>query len=137
MLDIMKKYQKEDHTNYDSFICFILSHGDKGTVLGVDGEEEFISNLISCFNGRNCETLIGKPKVFFIQACQGGELDAGVLYYEDDSAPIYECDGKSLPITADFLTAYSTTEDNVSLRSSDGSVFIQKLCKILEDPHHL
>ncbi|XP_073489358.1 caspase-8-like [Aquarana catesbeiana] len=137
MLDIMKEYQKKDHAKKDSFICFILSHGGLGTVLGVDGEKVRIKDLTRCFNGRHCESLIGKPKVFFIQACRGDELDGGVSYEGDGSTSTYECDRGSLPIAADFLTAYASTEDYKSLRGPKGSIYIQKLCKILEDPHHI
>ncbi|XP_077304751.1 caspase-3-like [Lithobates pipiens] len=137
MLDIMKEYQKKDHSKNDSFICFILSHGDQGTVLGVDRKKMLIKNLTSCFNGRHCKSLIGKPKVFFIQACRGDELDGGVTCEGDGSTSTYECDGGSLPITADFLTAYASPEDYKSLRGSEGSIYIQKLCEILENPNHV
>ncbi|XP_040213148.1 caspase-3-like isoform X2 [Rana temporaria] len=136
MLDIMKEYSEKDHANNDSFICFILSHGCQETVLGVDGKKVLIKDLTSCFNGQNCKSLIGKPKVFFIQACRGDELDGGVPYEGDGSTSTYECDGGTLPITADFLTAYASTEGYKCLRGLEGSVYIQKLCKILEDPDH-
>nr|DBA20059.1 TPA: hypothetical protein GDO54_015800 [Pyxicephalus adspersus] len=138
MLDVMKEYGKKDHSQKDSFICFILSHGHTGTVLGVDGEEVPIRNLTSCFNGPNCYFLIGKPKIFFIQACQGGKFDTGVPYEEDSSTCTHESDGGSLPVTADFLTAYASTEGYVSLRDpTEGSVYIQNLCKALDDPLYI
>lgn len=134
MLNIMEKYRKTDHSDEDSFICFILSHGDQGIVFGVDGKEVSIKQLTSCFNGQKCPTLNGKPKIFFIQACQGDEFDGGVPYEEDSCTSSHESDGGSLPTPADFLIAYASSEDYVSLRNGEGSVYIQKLCKALEHP---
>ncbi|KAM9305615.1 caspase-8-like [Gastrophryne carolinensis] len=138
LLETIQNYGQEDHSNMDSFVCFILSHGDNGIVYGTDGKGVPIKALTSCFNGRNCRSLVGKPKVFFIQACQGDKLEKGACYEEDGNGSMYENDGSSLPITADFLTAFSTVEEYTSLRDpSHGSVYIQELCSILEDPHFI
>jgi hypothetical protein len=50
----------------DCFICYILSHGDKGTVYGNHGEQASIYELTSYFPGSKCPSLARKPKVFFI-----------------------------------------------------------------------
>lgn len=136
MLNIMKTYAKEDHTEKDSFVCFVLSHGDKGIVYGTDGKEVFVKDLTDQFNGLNCPSLIGKPKVFFIQACQGNKSDTGVTYVSDSNASVYVKDacGQSIPITADFLTAFASVEDYEALRNpKTGCVFIQNLCTVLQD----
>ncbi|XP_073502590.1 caspase-8-like [Phyllobates terribilis] len=136
MLKILKNYAKEDHTGRDSFVCFILSHGHKGIVFGTDGKEVLVKDLTDCFNGQNCPSLVGKPKVFFIQACQGDQSDTGVTYVSDSMEPMYVTDanGGRLPITADFLTAFACFEDYESLRNpTTGSIYIQTLCAVLQD----
>ena len=65
---ILKKASVMDHSKHSSFVCCILSHGDEGVIYGTDGKVE-IRELTSYF-GRN-RSLVGKPKLFFFQACQG------------------------------------------------------------------
>ncbi|XP_075140438.1 caspase-3-like isoform X2 [Leptodactylus fuscus] len=134
----IEAYAKEDHSKRDSFVCFILSHGGKGVVYGTDGEAVSIKELTCYFNGQKCSSLVGKPKIFFFQACQGNESDTGAQYVSDSSSSVYDEDAtmvKSLPITADILTAFASVEDYLSLRSPIyGSIYIQNLCKVLQDP---
>ncbi len=68
-----------------------------------------LDNIWGYFTATQCPTLAGKPKLFFIQACQGDQLDAGVTLInrtETDSGD-YAMSYK-IPIHADFLIAYST-----------------------------
>ncbi|XP_075687330.1 caspase-3-like [Rhinoderma darwinii] len=140
MLNIMKLYAGEDHTEKDSLVCFVLSHGNKGTVCGTDGKDVSVKDLTDCFNGRNCSSLIGKPKVFFIQACQGDQSDEGVSYVSDSTPSAYVNDAPDLrlPTSADFLTAFASVADYVSFRNqTTGSVYIQELCTVLQDHRFL
>lgn len=57
---------KEDHSRYASFVCVLLSHGDEGVFFGTDGSVE-LKYLTSLFRGDRCKSLVGKPKLFFIQ----------------------------------------------------------------------
>jgi caspase 7 len=56
-----------NHSDSDCFLLAMMSHGDiDGKIHAYDGEylaEELWENFI----GTNCETLVGKPKLFFIQ----------------------------------------------------------------------
>ena len=61
-----------DHTNYDAFVCCILTHGKLGVIYTSDGKEVEILGLVDFFTDRMCPSLKGKPKMFFIQACQRG-----------------------------------------------------------------
>lgn len=85
----MKELVKEEslnpaHHNADMFILFVLSHGCHGNIYGTDVENVSIDkDITSCFSPENCPALMGKPKIFFIQACQG-ELRGRV--YSPDSA---------------------------------------------------
>lgn len=66
---------KQEH---DALFVFILSHGSEHGIYGTDGLEVYLeSEIISCFDNRNCKTMIGKPKVFVIQACRGRSKDCG------------------------------------------------------------
>ncbi|NWV18679.1 CASP8 protein, partial [Origma solitaria] len=133
--DKVKEYSKKDHRNMDCFVCFILSHGEKDKVKGVDEECVNIEDLVSCFTGTNCPSLAGKPKVFIIQACQGLAPHLSVTV-EADSTGHLEADATpliSIPDKADILIAMSTVEDCLSFRSCHtGSFYIQSLCEKME-----
>ncbi|NWV48901.1 CASP8 protein, partial [Daphoenositta chrysoptera] len=130
--EIVQEYSKKDHRNMDCFVCFILSHGEKDKVKGVDGVYVNIEDLVSCFTGTNCPSLAGKPKVFIIQACQGS-LGHRPVTVESDSPEPLEADASpvsSIPDKADILVGMATVEDYLSFRScTTGSVYIQSLCK--------
>ncbi|NXK37484.1 CASP8 protein, partial [Piprites chloris] len=131
----VKEYSKRDHRNMDCFVCFIFSHGEKHKIKGIDDEFVNIKDLVTCFSGSNCPSLAGKPKVFFIQACQGTVGHPAVPveadfsgHFETDATPL-----TSIPDLADILVGMSTVEDYLSFRSSaSGSVYIQCLCDKME-----
>lgn len=56
----------DDHSRCASFVCVMLSHGDEGVFFGTDGSVE-LKTLTSLFRGDRCPSLVGKPKLFFIQ----------------------------------------------------------------------
>ena len=118
----------------DAFVCCVLSHGAENVVSGVDGEPLTINDIPSAFNGEHCPALLGKPKVFFIQACQGHSLQPG--YVMDDLT--FERQGQDspqlvfIPAEADFLVAMATVEKYQAVRHTvNGSWFIQSLCEQL------
>ena len=57
---------KEDHSSSASIVCVLLSHGDEGVFFGTDGSVE-LKYLTSLFRGDRVKSLVGKPKLFFIQ----------------------------------------------------------------------
>jgi hypothetical protein len=124
MRDMLSKLGKLDHSDYDCFVCCILSHGEEGLIYGVDQSVE-IEHLIAPFKSNR--TLAGKPKLFFIQACRGTKLMDGI----DTNPYKIQCVNK-IPMEADFLIAYSTIAGFYSWRNSaNGSWFIQSLCELL------
>lgn len=127
----------QDHTNFDCFVCVLLSHGEEGIVFGTDKPVQ-IKDLSDCFKADRCPTLVGKPKIFIIQACRGLQTDSGVKIHVTPDQHVDETDGPSgqtikLPVEADFLFAYSTVPGYFSWRNgANGSWFIQALCETLE-----
>ncbi|XP_030595705.1 caspase-3-like [Archocentrus centrarchus] len=132
MKNLVLNASKQDHKNNASFVCVLLSHGDEGVIYGIDGPER-LDTLIECFKGHHCKSLVGKPKLFFIQACRGSVLDDGVIETDsvkgEEGAEVSE----KIPVEADFLYAYSTAPGYYSWRNTaDGSWFIQVLCEMLQ-----
>ncbi|KAM9804859.1 caspase-8-like [Neosynchiropus ocellatus] len=130
ILSIIEETAAEDHSQMDSLVCMIFSHGDEGRVFGVDGKDVKILELTAPFTGSKCPSLAGKPKMFFIQACQGDKNNDPVTI-ESDSRVL--CDAvrtPTIPSEADFLLARSTVPNFYSYRNVDhGSWFIQSLCE--------
>ncbi|XP_044174844.1 caspase-7-like [Acropora millepora] len=124
---IAQKMASLNHSDYDAFIFFILTHGKEGLLYGTDGTIS-IRDLTSGF--KDATTLAGKPKIFFFQACQGYEYMDGMDVPDGPQAS----SKVSVPAEADFLYAYSTVPGFYSWRNSvNGSWFIQSLTKIFEE----
>ncbi|CAH1787640.1 unnamed protein product, partial [Owenia fusiformis] len=120
------------HDMYESFVLAILSHGTVDAVYGVDNETVPYKEIYNYFNGENCKSLIGKPKIIIIQACQGKDEDGGVVpdggeVKQDDnvdaSSPSpsdlmdekdYPDGAQKSPTMADFFIATATTQGQQS-----------------------
>ncbi|XP_041354906.1 caspase-3-like [Gigantopelta aegis] len=125
-----KHMSLNDHSHFDCFVCCILSHGTQGSVYGVNHVAVPISDVLSQFRSRACHTLAGKPKLFFIQACQGLEPQIGVAVTDTPSVPQ---PAKLAADGTDFLVAYSTEPGYVAFRHrKSGSYFIDALVTNLE-----
>ncbi|XP_078407761.1 caspase-8-like isoform X2 [Cetorhinus maximus] len=133
----LQMYQKFNHINNDCFVCCILSHGERDAVAGTDGELLHIKEIRCMFSGSQCHSLLEKPKVFFIQACQGQKLQTACPVMDcltsSSSDPELDAISHSIPEDRDFLVAMSTVSDYVSYRTGEGSWFIQTLCTCLEE----
>uniref|UniRef100_W5UJ92 Caspase-9 n=1 Tax=Ictalurus punctatus TaxID=7998 RepID=W5UJ92_ICTPU len=155
---------KMDHSEYDCCVVVILSHGTEashnrfpGAVHGVDGPSVPVQIITNYLTGQNCPSLQGKPKLFFIQACGGGEKDTGFevspeevqhtavrLDEQADAIPTSsssdslslsdEPDARaSLPTPSDILVSYSTFPGYVSWRDTNtGSWYVETLDCVLE-----
>ncbi|CAN9497728.1 unnamed protein product [Ophioblennius macclurei] len=137
ILSVVRELSKKDHSQMDCLVCCVLSHGVEGSVLGVDGGHVEIKKLMDPFDGSRCHTLVDKPKIFFIQACQGTEEQKAV-YVESEPCDFRSLESdavktsESIPAGADFLLGMSTVPNFASFREkSSGSWFIQSLCKNL------
>ncbi|XP_053385490.1 caspase-8-like [Mercenaria mercenaria] len=132
-----------DHTCFDCFVCCILTHGVLGHLYGSNGVLISIQDLTSTFQANRCPTLAGKPKLFFLQACQGRDKMEGGAIQQDGPTPIPDKNNdistdqgdskEMIPNEADFLLGYATVPGYVSFRSRNhGSWYIRKLCELLE-----
>ncbi|XP_069961870.1 caspase-3 isoform X1 [Bactrocera oleae] len=138
---LLNSVATEDHSQYDCFVLVVMTHGDKGKVCAADdfySTEELWEPLL----GDNCPTLLGKPKLFFIQACRGKRIQQPVLIAPRtfsqramfSNSSMSERTIYAIPTTADILVMYSTFEDYYSFRNSvSGAWFIQSLCSILNE----
>ncbi|KAK7113262.1 hypothetical protein V1264_012576 [Littorina saxatilis] len=131
----MNKMAREDHSDEDCFACAILSHGEEGYVYGKDGPIQ-VDRLVAPFKGHRCRTLAGKPKIFFIQACRGTQLDDGVEVTDSKGMgpEDMEVEIRRIPTEADFLMAYSVVPGYFAWRNSTrGSWFVQALGEVFRE----
>lgn len=125
-----------DHALFSCFICCILTHGKLGKVYGTDGATVDIMTLTSSFKGAKCQSLVGKPKLFFIQACQGLEKQTGVQIETDAPESISQTLQETIPNESDFLVGFATVPGFVSYRSTtDGTWYISKLVEMINAFH--
>ncbi|XP_064483194.1 caspase-3-like [Ornithodoros turicata] len=133
MRNTLESLSKKSHTEHDCFVCCVLTHGGEGFVYGEDGRLP-VKDIMKPFLGSSCLDLVGKPKIFIIQACRGTTKDKGVTVVADTTDSDAVC---KLPSHADILSCYSTVADHVSWRNMGlGSWFLQALCKVLNEQSH-
>lgn len=58
---------QEDHSKNDAFLVAVMTHGDSNGQLHALDKPYDIRDLWVNFVGTECLTLVGKPKLFFIQ----------------------------------------------------------------------
>ncbi|KAM4707434.1 caspase-6 [Discoglossus pictus] len=138
----IRQASERDHSDADCFLCVFLSHGEDKHIYTYDAKIE-IQELTHLFKGDQCPSLVGKPKIFIIQACRGDKHDEPVLardaidsavdtpdtnQVEVDAASVY-----TLPSGADFIMCYSVAEGYYSHRETMfGSWYIQDLCDTIK-----
>ncbi|XP_071480750.1 caspase-3-like [Diadema antillarum] len=67
----VKRTIRKIHT---SVVLVFMSHGVQEGIYGSDGVVISVEDIKEMFSGKNCPALIGKPKIFFFQACRGNKL---------------------------------------------------------------
>ncbi|KAJ3595017.1 hypothetical protein NHX12_004322 [Muraenolepis orangiensis] len=140
---VLEDLGKRSFVAADVLVVCVLSHGDKECVFGTDGLKVALGDMQRPFTSERAPTLAAKPKLFFIQACQGSNLQRGSVpcpprpQEQGPSRGSLEEDAGPLPAElvaedADFLMGMSTVQDCKSFRNtSTGSIFIQELCRQL------
>ncbi|WAQ95527.1 CASP1-like protein [Mya arenaria] len=86
---VLKDATEADHTNCEGLLFMISTHGEEKENPKAKGKKDhalicsddrfiYTSEITKMFNDTKCPSLKGKPKLFFIQACRGTEVDHGV-----------------------------------------------------------
>ncbi|XP_044064937.1 caspase-2 isoform X8 [Siniperca chuatsi] len=144
--------RRPEHRTMDSCVVCLLSHGVEGAIYGTDGQLLQLDWVFEAFDNAHCPLLQNKPKMFFIQACRGEEMDCGV---EQIDGPARTCspsceqwdagregqgDANSrqrgdmgrprikLPQRSDMICGFASLKGTAAMRNTKrGSWFIQEL----------
>ncbi|XP_071326069.1 caspase-2 isoform X7 [Trachinotus anak] len=144
--------RRPEHRTVDSCVVCLLSHGVEGAVYGTDGQLLQLDWVFEAFDNVHCPLLQNKPKMFFIQACRGDEMDCGV---EQIDGPVRTCspsceqrdagrEGQGsadsrqrgdmgrprikLPQRSDMICGFASLKGTAAMRNTKrGSWFIQEL----------
>ncbi|XP_016124516.1 caspase-6-like isoform X1 [Sinocyclocheilus grahami] len=137
VLSTIREAAAANHVDADCFVCVFLSHGENGHIFANDGQIQ-IQEITDLFKGNKCRSLVGKPKIFILQACRGDKHDDAVTPMDvvdsQTNIEVFVDAGAlcTLPAGADFLMCYSVAEGYYSHREMvNGSWYIQDLCEIL------
>ncbi|MBW01151.1 Caspase-10, partial [Eschrichtius robustus] len=135
--EVLQQFQTHPgHADGDCFVFCVLTHGKFGAVYSSDGDLIPIRQIMSHFTAQQCPALAHKPKLFFIQACQGEEIQPSVSIEADAVNPEHVPPSlqDSVPVEADFLLGLATVPGYVSFRhAEEGSWYIQSLYNHLKD----
>ncbi|XP_064468130.1 uncharacterized protein LOC135378895 isoform X2 [Ornithodoros turicata] len=120
MLETLKKLAGEDHSRSCCLCLFVLSHGRDDIICCSDNQQIQLSDVYGQFDPTNCKGLTNKPKLFFIQACRGGEKDTGVQYDGTVDSDAWSFT-RTVPRYADFFVFYATcpAEQDIPVSSAE------------------
>lgn len=127
VLEQLENVARKDHSAYDCFVLWLMSHGDDNDqIFGIDAQPVLTREIRDIV----CRSFKGKPKLFFFQACRGGEE----VFVQD--APGRNNSSDSRADYTDLLMAYSAVEGFASYRSATmGSVFVQTVVEVFCERH--
>ncbi|XP_065674824.1 caspase-3 [Hydra vulgaris] len=137
--DVVRILKNAANQNYSKLSCCVvavLTHGNEGIIYCTDTCLK-IRDITKLFRTIN---LAGKPKLFFIQACQGSEYMSS-LDQVDGPGSLPQKSKKekvlNLPSESDFLYAYSTVPGYFAWRNArNGSWFIQAVVSVFRENAH-
>jgi len=141
-------------TDVDCFVFVVMSHGGQDKIMASDNIEVSFEEIIAPI--KSCESLIGKPKLFFFQSCRGeNEMETTAIssssfktssqslkldsIYKTDANPVANTNNISiLEYESDLFIFYSTLPNHSSFSFHDvnkGTYFIQSVCEVLSQAY--
>lgn len=78
MKSVFRQVAARCTSKHDALIVILLSHGTESGIYGSDGLEVELNDILTYFDNKRCKQMMGRPKVFIVQACRGRLADYGV-----------------------------------------------------------
>ncbi|XP_052224166.1 caspase-6-like [Dreissena polymorpha] len=119
LVDVAHNTNRYNHKNYDCFVCCILTHGELNHLYGSDGQLIPLTDLTNNINVNRCPGLAGKPKLFFLQACQGGKpMGEGKVLKSDSRRSLEDIEQAALSILDIYIDTITNINKDVLLPSA-------------------
>ena len=153
LIEAVKTFREDIRANSSDIsyvVVCISSHGRKNEktgkeeIMGIDGEGVATDELTGMLtDGNQCAELIGKPKLFFIQACRGGtdndyfqlQNALSVSQLNPNLRPdnVWGLAQDQVPIHSWFMIVHSTLPGHTAWHDlKRGSFFIQSFCHAMK-----
>lgn len=135
---VITNLSQENHYDRNCMLVTIMSHGDfNGIIYTTDGLIYTDDVQKPFMDPKNCPSLHGKPKIFFIQACRGSMKDVGCIIELKPEKAEKALASRGEPSStekyvvsslADILVYFSSSEGFPSFKNTnEGSWFIQSI----------
>lgn len=138
---VIQRLQAPNQPELACLVIFILTHGEENGVLhSHDKPYRLDKSIINEILPGNCPALKSKPKLIFVQACQGKQTDPGVevrVRSRHTSTDGSSSSNYRIPHHSDLLIFQAAYHGHYSFRSKSGSWFIQALCQALDQSSEL
>nr|KAG5690815.1 hypothetical protein BaRGS_010996 [Batillaria attramentaria] len=122
--DLNREMRNSKGRSYDCFAMAVTSHGNNGVIFSSDGQEVKIQELRAIVD--QTKEFHGKPKIFLIDACQGGKPNIREKGPGEDGDAV-----DAGPKFADNYTAVATVPSfTAGARVGFGSFFLQAVAYI-------
>ncbi|EEB19430.1 caspase-8, putative [Pediculus humanus corporis] len=139
LITTLEFYTRAIDKNHSAFILIILSHGSENVIYTSDSQAVDMNTIEMVFQAEICPNLIGKPKIFIVQSCQGEkwqkmcmENENGNILRDGIIASKQKEEIFMGPQRGDSLIAWSTVQGFASFRDKyNGSWYIQEFCNEL------
>ncbi|XP_078522860.1 caspase-7-like [Lissotriton helveticus] len=137
--EIYALYEQESSEKQGEFFLSVLSsHGEEGAIYDLYGTPVKLDNIFKLLSPERCPALAAVPKIFFVQACRGDLLDAGVELETDSIKPPEDSFSLYLSIPSDTTVMFASSAGYAAFLNPSGSVFLQTLCDLLRgEERHL
>ncbi|XP_023340596.1 caspase-7 [Eurytemora carolleeae] len=125
---------------------FIMSHGEENDTIWADDQSyNLCKDVVEQLSAEKCPSLAGKPKMVFVQACQGGNTDSGTSVklrsptkkQDFSDAVVVEPNTVykhvKIPSYADIFVFKASYNGYRCFRSDEGSWFMQTLCRVIDE----
>ena len=125
-----KKTDEKSKLAHDSFVCCLLSHGNKSCIFSCDSKEIPIEYFETSLG--DSKKLGRKPKIFFIQACEGVNFGSRIVEIPREENSLKPDGDIETTNRADIYKSCATVSGNQAYRHEEkGSWYISAVCKTL------
>ncbi|XP_077162458.1 caspase-3-like [Paroedura picta] len=130
---ICRLYEKECNEDHgDCFVSILSSHGEEGVIFDCKGQPVELTQIYKALSPPGSHKLAGKPKILFIQACRGQEIDPGVWLQTDSAEAQTDYISHYLSVPEDTTVMFACSPGYAAFINCWESAFLKALLKLLE-----